>query len=176
MKYRTLGIDPGLSGAMGIVENGRPQVWTPVFRHGPKEDIDWRRVQEWLMEQRVHEVDYVAIERVHSMPGQGVASTFRFGQAYGGMRALVEMSGRPWVLVTPQKWKKEMLRGYDTSSKSSSGEYLMDAYDGLDLRASERARKPHDGISDALCIALWCERQVRMGLGGAKRSGARDRV
>ena len=51
----------------------------------------------------------VFIEKVHSMPGQGVASMFNFGKGYGiwiGILAALKISK---TLVTPQEWKKEMM-------------------------------------------------------------------
>ena len=51
--------------------------------------------------------DYVVIEKVHAMPGQGVTSMFSFGYAYGAVKALAETFVEHEVIdVTPQKWKK----------------------------------------------------------------------
>lgn len=46
------------------------------------------------------------IEKVHSMPNQGVSSTFTFGMSYGALRMAVRASGIPFEGVTPQKWQK----------------------------------------------------------------------
>jgi crossover junction endodeoxyribonuclease RuvC len=46
------------------------------------------------------------MEQVHSMPNQGVSSTFSFGRAVGVISAVCELTNYPFHLVTPQKWKK----------------------------------------------------------------------
>ena len=149
---RTLGIDPGLSGAFAIVDDATPVEWTPAPRMGDKGDIDWAQVYDWLS---VHQIDYAVIEKVGAMPGQGVSSMFRFGLATGGAHAVVQALKIPYELVTPQRWKKAMLPDMDRSSKDVTGVYLKRRFPTHDFRASERARKPHDGICDAVCMALY---------------------
>ena len=48
------------------------------------------------------------IEKVHAMPKQGVASTFKFGMAYGFLRGMLVALGVPFHEVTPQTWQKKM--------------------------------------------------------------------
>jgi hypothetical protein len=46
------------------------------------------------------------IEKVHSMPRQGIASTFSFGTGYGFLRGLLVALEIPFIEITPQKWQK----------------------------------------------------------------------
>jgi hypothetical protein len=46
------------------------------------------------------------VERVASMPKQGVSSTFKFGTAYGAILGVLAALEVRTVLVTPQVWKK----------------------------------------------------------------------
>jgi crossover junction endodeoxyribonuclease RuvC len=46
------------------------------------------------------------IERVGAMPKQGVASTFRFGAAFGGILGVLAALEIPVRLITPSEWKK----------------------------------------------------------------------
>lgn len=48
----------------------------------------------------------VYLEKVHSMPKNGGAANFSFGDSYGVLRATCLVLGYPLVLVTPQEWKK----------------------------------------------------------------------
>jgi crossover junction endodeoxyribonuclease RuvC len=50
----------------------------------------------------------VVVELVHSMPKQGVVSSFKFGVVYGQALSLAQRFRAPWHLVTPKVWKKEM--------------------------------------------------------------------
>ena len=48
------------------------------------------------------------VERVHSMPKQGVASTFSFGTNYGFILGVLTAVGVNYELVQPSVWKKAM--------------------------------------------------------------------
>jgi len=48
------------------------------------------------------------IEQVHSMPKQGVASSFKFGRSYGFLLGLLTGLKIPYTMVTPQKWQKAL--------------------------------------------------------------------
>ena len=60
------------------------------------------------------------VEKVHSMPGQGVSSSFKFGMEF--CKPLMTFSGLsiPYTLVTPQKWMKTLELGKSTSYKSKT--------------------------------------------------------
>ncbi len=51
--------------------------------------------------------DLIVAEMVGSMPGQGVASTFRFGTAYGGVVSVILATSYPVELVAPAAWKRK---------------------------------------------------------------------
>lgn len=73
----------------------------------PPTDVD---LWEWLEPKSVHypstcRPDLCILEKVHAMPGQGVTSTFKFGQSYGALRMAVIAAGLPLEEVTPRKWQ-----------------------------------------------------------------------
>jgi crossover junction endodeoxyribonuclease RuvC len=57
---------------------------------------------------REHAPVAAIIEKVAAMPGQGVSSTFKFGMAYGALRATVSVLQIPSYLVSPQRWKRDL--------------------------------------------------------------------
>ena len=97
MEKLILGLDPGKSGAIAV--------WASfeliTFRLTETE----ADARDFL---RQYDDGYAFIERVHSMPKQGVASSFKFGQSYGFLRGLLVGLQIPFEEVTPQKWQKEM--------------------------------------------------------------------
>lgn len=102
-----IGIDPGMSGGMVMLcdVNGDIEA-VATFARMTEYDIadtllDW---QETWTEGPMR----ACIESVHSMPKQGVASSFKFGQSFGFLRGLLTGLKIPYTLVTPQKWQKEM--------------------------------------------------------------------
>ena len=46
------------------------------------------------------------LERVSSMPQQGVAGVFSLGDTMGCIRGVIAARGYPLTYVTPQRWKK----------------------------------------------------------------------
>src|SRR5262245_57279414 len=57
--------------------------------------------------------DFAIVERVAAMPKQGVASTFRFGSAYGTVLGCLAACGVPVHLVAPTVWKRHFRLGAD---------------------------------------------------------------
>ena len=99
----------------------------------------------------------VAIERVHSMPKQGVASSFKFGMGFGIWLGILAALRLPHELVTPQAWKKLMLAGMP-KEKDASRQRAMQLFPDVDL-----SLKRHHGRADALLIAEWLRRTAGQG-------------
>ncbi len=102
-----IGIDPGASGAMvrrAIAYDDGHELIDSIKLCETERDI-----YEWLVcyADRAH-ITRAYIERVHSMPKQGVASSFKFGQNYGFLRGILIASRIPFEEVTPQKWQKAL--------------------------------------------------------------------
>lgn len=146
-----VGIDPGVvSGAWGIVDHHGQ-----YFASGHiQNDTDRIRVIPWRDELSnaigINDVSFV-IESVHSMPGQGLASTFKFGRAVGAIEAVVALFREPWFIVSPKKWKADM--GV-TSDKSTSLNLARQLWTTAPL-----ARKKDHGVAEALLLAEWLRRQ-----------------
>ena len=90
----------------------------------------------------------VVVENVHSMPKQGVASSFKFGRSLGAIEGVIGALSYPHVKMTPQAWKKEMsLIGKDkTASRALAKELWPNQAEHFQL-------VKHDGRADAALIA-----------------------
>src|SRR5262245_58194548 len=104
---KVVGIDPGIHGALAIVEidtGAMPKLIdvldVPTIGNGAKERV---HVLHWL---EFHVPDHALIERAGSMPKQGVASTFKYARAVGGLEAVVTCCGIAMTLIEPAVWKK----------------------------------------------------------------------
>jgi crossover junction endodeoxyribonuclease RuvC len=142
-----VGIDPGQTGGLAYIDTEGASSWAVPMPVAGKE-IDGHAIADML---RNWGPDTVYIERVHSMPGQGVASTFKFGMGYGVIIGICDALGLPYRLITPQAWKKRVLAG-TAKDKDAAISFVRRAYPHVDLTPGAK-RKPHDGIADALCIA-----------------------
>lgn len=96
---------------------------------------------------------HVALEKVHSMPGQGVRSMFSMGEGYGIWKGLIAMTGWPITLVTPQRWKKIMLEGM---GKEKDGSRLR-ALQLFPQLSDKLSRKKDHGRADSLLIAKFLQ-------------------
>lgn len=144
-----LGIDPGFSGAWGMIDhNGKYQSCGDMLNNG--KHILSRYVHAEISQAVDRQDIQGVIESVHSMPGQGVSSSFKFGIAFGMAIAIMERINCPWMLVTPQKWKKEM--GL-TSDKDLSLNMARELWPEAPL-----ARKMDNGRAEALLMAEWLRR------------------
>jgi Holliday junction resolvasome RuvABC endonuclease subunit len=144
-----LGIDPGFSGAWGMIDHhGKYQSCGDMLNNG--KHILSRYVHAEISQAVDRQDMQGVIESVHSMPGQGVSSSFKFGIAFGMAIAIMERINCPWMLVTPQKWKKEM--GL-TADKNESLEMARKLWPNAPL-----ARKMDNGRAEALLMAEWLRR------------------
>jgi crossover junction endodeoxyribonuclease RuvC len=97
-------------------------------------------------------VRIVVIEDVHSMRGQGVASTFKFGRAFGAVEGVVGALDYPHVRVTPLRWKRRM--GV-TADKESSRAKAIELWPKA---RADFARKASGRAEAALIARWWIER------------------
>lgn len=139
-----LGIDPGASGGIAFIPDNNPaKAWAVKM---PETLADLWYVLDGV---GFDSNDYHAcLEKVHSMPGQGVASSFKFGQGFGHLEMALTAAKIPYTYVTPQKWQKELgcLTGGDKNVSKARAQQLF----------------PHlkitHALADALLIAEYCRR------------------
>jgi hypothetical protein len=152
MKYY-IGIDPGKSGGVAILKDG-VSIYDifPIPIAGDEIDISSLHAKLEIESMDAEVVVY--IEKVGAMPKQGVTSMFSFGFTTGAIHAVAACLGYPRYLVTPQAWKKKVLVG-TAKDKNAAIEWCRRAFPEESLLATERSRKCHDGMADALCIATY---------------------
>ena len=150
-----IGIDPGLSGALAILENKRVLgiFEMPVMPEGKKNkrQLNSAQLVNILRDNvKINEEIAVVVEQVNAMPGQGVTSMFNFGQTFGAIKGVCAALNLPIYLVRPSKWKKhfELIN----SSKDSSRTKVIEMYPSLSAQLS---KKKDVNKSDAILIARF---------------------
>lgn len=153
-----VGIDPGLTGAVAVIyEDGKILLYdTPTTEL----KINNKKKQEYLPSEMANILRdcsltecQVFIERVSARPDQGVVSMFGFGKGYGiwiGILATLEI---PYTLVTPQAWKKEIMKG--TSDKDAA---RLRAHQLFPQAVDRLNRKKDIGRADSLLLAEYGRR------------------
>ena len=153
---KIIGIDPGLSGAIAILENNKVlNIFDiPVMTEGKKNkrQLNSALLVNLLKENINKEEEEVAVvvEQVNAMPGQGVTSMFNFGQTFGAIKGICAALEFPIYFVRPSKWKKhfELIN----SSKDSSRTKAIEMYPKL---SNQLAKKKDVNKSDAILIARY---------------------
>ena len=143
-----VGIDPGKSGALAVIrEDG--VVETYVF-----DPTVYVSVLDWVSKN----TDAICcLEKVGAMPGQGVVSMFNFGHNLGFIEGVLRTTGIPYQMVPPQTWKKEFSL---SSDKAKSIEVCHKLFPNANLMATDRSRKPSDGIAEAVLMAEYARRRM----------------
>ena len=101
---KILGIDPGLSGAIAILEKKKVLNLfdMPVMAEGKKNKKQLNSAQlVKIIKENIKMEDEVAVvvEQVNAMPGQGVTSMFNFGQTFGAIKGVCAALNLPIFFV-----------------------------------------------------------------------------
>ena len=152
---KIIGIDPGLSGAIAILEHKKVlNIFDmPVMSEGKKnkKQLNSALLVSLLRENIVKDQEaVVVVEQVNAMPGQGVTSMFNFGQTFGAIKGICAALELPIFFVRPSKWKKhfELIN----SSKDSSRTKAIEMYPKL---SNQLTKKKDVNKSDAILIARY---------------------
>lgn len=159
---KIMGVDPGASGALVILDTDDRSIVvidmpTTKVKRGPRtvNQVDAVALSHAL--QPYAGACTAAVEKVHSMPGQGVASTFSFGRAAGVLEGVLAALDIPFSLIPPQTWTKAMrLFGGKDGSRARAQELFPD-------QAHLFARKKDDGRADAALIACYAAERLESG-------------
>jgi Holliday junction resolvasome RuvABC endonuclease subunit len=139
-----IGIDPGLSGGIAIIQQGLEAM---AWKMPPTE----RDIADLLLSISKMDVHLCFIESVHSLPRQGVASTFKFGRSYGFLRGLLVAFKIPFDEVSPLKWQRAM-GCLSHGNKNVTKAKAQQLFPQLTVTHA---------TADALLIAEYCRRSHR---------------
>jgi len=150
-----IGIDPGISGAISIIENKKiVEVYdTPTMIDGKKnkKQINGAQVTNIIKERLNNGKEVVVVvEHVNAMPGQGVTSMFNFGQSFGVIKGICAALSLPIYFVRPTKWKKHF--NLIKTNKDASRTKVIEAYPEI---SNKLHRKKDSNRADAILIALY---------------------
>ena len=165
-----IGIDPGLSGAVGIIDESYPG---KLSSPGPDPQINVFDTPTVLVKAETTKRKYmvgamalllkpyagrqdvvVVLENVHSMPSQGVASSFSFGEGKGMWEGILGAFDIPFDLVSPQRWKKAIMadQGKEKSAARFKAAQLFPSL------TSQLSRVKDDGRAEAILMAEYGRR------------------
>ena len=152
-----LGIDPGVSGAISVLENKKVievfEMPTMIDGKKNKKQVNGSQVSNIIKEKinsnKEKEI-IVVVEHVNAMPGQGVTSMFNFGQSFGVIKGICSALNLPIYFVRPSKWKKHF--NLIKTNKDASRTKAIEIYPEI---SSSLSRKKDSNKADAILIARY---------------------
>ena len=152
-----IGIDPGISGAICFLEDGKiiDVIEMPSMAEGKKnkKQVNGSQIYNEISK-RIKQIDKknikVIIEQVSAMPGQGVTSMFNFGQSFGILKGICSAMQLPMHFVRPAKWKKYF--NLINSQKDASRTRAIEIFPYFSTQLS---KKKDSNKADAILIASF---------------------
>ena len=152
---RIIGIDPGLSGGIAILDDLKIfDIYDmPIMSEGKKNknQLNSAQLVNIIKKNIIPSGDnFLIVEQVSAMPGQGVTSMFNFGQTFGSIKGICAALNLPIFFVRPAKWKKHF--DLINSSKDASRTKVIEMYPSISPRLS---KKKDVNKADAILIARY---------------------
>jgi crossover junction endodeoxyribonuclease RuvC len=150
----SLGIDPGLKGAIAAINAQTLEVIEVTDTPTIEKMYDISEMAAVIRHMSLFGVAVVTLEQAQAMPGQGVASTFSTGRGFGLWEGILGALDVPYRVARPHVWTKKVLAGVPGEGKERSIRFALRMFPGCEL-TPKGSRKPRDGRSDALCLAYY---------------------
>ena len=150
-----IGIDPGVSGAICILNNGKiTEVYEmPTMIDGKKnkKQVNGAEITNIFQKELISNTNAkVVIEHVSAMPGQGVTSMFNFGQSFGVLKGICAALKLPVYFVRPVKWKRYF--NLIKTNKDASRTKVIEIFPYI---SSKIPKKKDANKADAILIAAY---------------------
>jgi hypothetical protein len=169
-----IGIDPGHNGGFVALKDGK--VVSKLVMPKVGKDIDFDKLGRFFRFYKKRGA-VVYLEKVMGRGGAwGATQNFNFGQCYGAIMGVTAVLKLRYILVSPATWQKVSFKGipvvYKTGKKKKTKDTKAMAlmaskrlFPSANFAPTERSKKPHDGLVDAVLIAYYGDLEQR-GLNG----------
>jgi crossover junction endodeoxyribonuclease RuvC len=140
-----VGIDPGFNNTAISIFKNNTLISTNLFNFSQEEDKeDFINLLKTLPKDSI-----INLEKVHSMPKQGVSSTFKFGVGFGIIQGALLSLSLDFNLITPQFWKKKFL--LIGEKKECSIEKTLEIYPNFPLTKN---KQKNTNLCDSFLICI----------------------
>ena len=120
-----IGIDPGKNGALAVIRESKGVSLV---------DFDLKAYINLLSYFKKSYDMFIGIEKVHAMPGEGVKSSFSFGERVGELKGILSTldfdNNTEWI--QPQTWQKH-INTDSNRGKKAIADSLLSLYPSADL-------------------------------------------
>jgi crossover junction endodeoxyribonuclease RuvC len=154
MRYY-MGIDPGLDGGIVVIDDDY-KVYLAQPMPTVKTGVGGKRALDCLTFLSIIGNGgslFAVLEEPGVRPREGAVGALTMGRNHGKLEMGLLSRGVSHVVVRPQEWQKLVCPG-SGDPKARSVDAVRRVLPGLDLLPGKK-QKPHDGIADAACMALY---------------------
>lgn len=153
----TIGIDPGSSGAIAVLDSLNPDsiALLDLKKHSIFEISSWLTARYKNIEYEEEAIVKIWVEDIHSMYGMSAKSNFGFGRNLGIVLTISEMlTGVTPDMVAPKVWQKYIgVTAKGKAIKRQVANIAQHLYPQAELHGKKGGLL--DGRSDALMIAYY---------------------
>jgi len=146
-----MGVDPGASGAVAFYYPNKTQLISVYDVPLIGKEINASALAQLISQ---YQPDLAVVELVHSMPKQGVASSFAFGVAYGQIKGIIGAQNIRSIYTSPSKWKKYY--GLPADKEAARATAINRWPDSAHFR-----RKKDHGRAEAALLALYGANMIK---------------
>lgn len=164
MNRKYIGVDIGKSGAIVIIDDSSI-VSHPMPMIGT--EVDYAFLKDIIENATQHKNAHIVFEKLGVIFGTSKATAFSMGHQSGAIEMLAITLSVPYTKIPAKQWQKEMFQGVEEITKTGKSSRDTKA---MALIAAKRifpdtqltfgkAKKPNDGLIDALLMAEYARRK-----------------
>lgn len=174
---RLLGIDPGIHGAISLLEYHEGH--TTILACDPlpisetlqgKDQLNIPAFASYL--QSNPSIALCALEQQGPRSTDGAASIFTTGRFFGRLETCLALASIPTTCPIPQTWKKVVFAGSGITlqgkeraeQKAAAIAFVKSRFPNLSLRRTRLARTDDDNMAESVCLALYALQYLHMSL------------
>lgn len=150
-----LGIDPGVTGAIAVLDDTDGSLFICELQPSVNESIGVALTNA----ERESDICLVAVERPVPMSGNAGTIAKQF-QLFGEILGWLAGAELPHEIVTPQKWQKAVLptlpKGRD-KVKRATVEWALSRFPKTNFKRTEKCSKPWQDACDAAALAVYAK-------------------
>lgn len=158
-----IGIDPGVTGGLVVLKNGKPVKKLETPKIGSEFDYSYLR-KFFLHYKKRGAVVY--FEELIGRGGWGATQTFKMARCYEMIKSHLNCTGIRHYEIKPKTWQDYVFKGQKIIWKAGKKKKTKDTkamalvacnrlFPSFKTQKTSRSTKPHDGIVDAICIAYY---------------------
>ena len=141
-----IGIDPGASGAIGLIDENNETKVLEVLNVFEMVSV----LREFI---ELYDIQIVILEEVHAMAKIKASINFKLGMNFGQWQGVLTTLRIPYRLVPPKVWQRNLVKKQDgKDSKERSLNVARRLFPDTDL-----SRKKDHNKADALLIAYFAK-------------------